>query len=128
MTCFDSSFLIDYLEGDADALAYIEANSSDSFYVPSIVLFELYRGAVETSRSDAVAQMRDDLSWLEPLPFTPEAALEAAKIESELKSSGRPIGTPDVQIAGIVREVGETLVTRDRDFEKVDGLNVESYS
>lgn len=128
MTCFDSSFLIDYLEGDESALAYVEANPNDSFYVPNVVLFELYRGAIETNRSDAITELRNDLSWLESLPFTSEAALEAAKIESELKEEGTPIGTPDVQIAGIVREAGETLVTRDGDFEKVDGLNVESYS
>ncbi|WP_128478816.1 type II toxin-antitoxin system VapC family toxin [Halorussus pelagicus] len=127
MTCFDSSFLIDYLEGTEDALTYIDAHPDDSFYVPNVVLFELYRGAIRTSRRNAVAELRNDLSWLEPLPFTADAALEAAKIEAELKQDGTPIGTPDVQIAGIVRNIGETLVTRDRDFDEVEGLNVESY-
>jgi tRNA(fMet)-specific endonuclease VapC len=33
----------------------------------------------------------------------------------------------DVLIAGVVREAGGTIVTRDQDFARIDGLPVESY-
>jgi tRNA(fMet)-specific endonuclease VapC len=64
---------------------------------------------------------------LEASSVTQAAAVEAATIEAELLDRGRQINALDVLFAGVVREAGRTIVTRDSDFERVEGLQVESY-
>jgi tRNA(fMet)-specific endonuclease VapC len=56
---------------------------------------------------------------------TGDAAREAALIEAELLEQGTPINALDMLIAGVVRDAGATLVTRDSDFDSVAGLDVE---
>jgi predicted nucleic acid-binding protein len=52
----------------------------------------------------------------------------AADIYAELKSAQRRIGLPldesDLWIAATVMNLGATLVSRDTDFRKIDGLSV----
>ncbi|ADJ16949.1 PilT protein domain protein (plasmid) [Halalkalicoccus jeotgali B3] len=45
-------------------------------------------------------------------------------IEAELLDQGTPINAVDMLIAGIVREAGATIVTRDSDFNRIEGLQV----
>ncbi len=46
------------------------------------------------------------------LPFDHDAAEHYADLAAELDRTGRPIGTPDAQIAAICRAHGATLATR----------------
>lgn len=62
------------------------------------------------------------------MPFDREAAIEAAKISTYLKSIGRPSGLADELIAGHAVSLGMTLVTNNvKHFEGVPGLKVESW-
>ncbi|WP_049971255.1 type II toxin-antitoxin system VapC family toxin [Haladaptatus cibarius] len=126
MNCLDSSFLIDYLNGQPDAQEYMETNPTSSFYSPSLVLFELYDGLDEhTDRS--LDEFDAALDWITPMPFTVASSREAIKIKRELKANGMPVNLKDVLIAGTVREAGGTIVTRDDDFKHVAGLSVRNY-
>lgn len=52
------------------------------------------------------------------LAFDEEAAEHYAQISAQRRTRGRPIKSPDAQIAAIVRQHGATLATRNtRDFE-----------
>lgn len=131
MHCTDSSFLIDYLnprtsEHEA-AVAYLDEHRQRPFFAPTFVLYELYRYAASRGGREEVQALAADLDWIEPVPMTESAAREAAIIEAELAENGEPINRGDIVIAGIVRDVGGRLVTRDADFEKVPGLLIERY-
>jgi tRNA(fMet)-specific endonuclease VapC len=128
MNCLDSSFLIDYLDGHPDAQTYLEDpdRPAGSFYTPSHVFFELYDGVGE-SADRTLDEVDDAIDWVTPIPFTAASAREAIKIKDELQANGNAINLKDVLIAGTVREAGGTIVTRDRHFENVAGLHVESY-
>lgn len=132
MNYLDSSALIDFLNSDTDshdaARSYVESRLHRSFFTPTVVLYELYRYRARQAGPDGVAELASDLDWLTPVPFTEAAAQEAACIEAELTSAGTQINAMDILIAGVVRESGGTIVTRDRDFERVEELDVESYS
>ncbi len=63
----------------------------------------------------------------EVLLLNEEDAAEASRICRELKREGKLIADIDVLIAGIVRNPGLTLVTRDRDFERIKGIDLCLY-
>ena len=55
------------------------------------------------------------------------AAKEAALIEAELLDAGERVNLGDTLIAGVCRHNGARIVTRDKHFERVQGLDVEKY-
>lgn len=51
-----------------------------------------------------------------------------ACIKSELQLRGEPLDQIDMAIAAHAMAVGATLVSRDKGFERIDGLKLESWS
>lgn len=127
MIVFDTSFLLDYLDGVEATSEYLNANTDKPFFAPSLVLFEVYRGAARTDGREGVDRVAAGLDWLEPLPLDEPAAREAAVIEAELLDSGTPINLGDTLIAGVCRHNGGRLITRDSHFDRVQDLAVERY-
>lgn len=127
MLAFDTTFLVDYLDGDDEAGEYLAEIQQRVFFAPTLALFEVYRGAGRSAGPEGIETVAESLDWVEPLPLTNAAALEAAEIEEELLDAGRPVNLGDVLIAGICRNNGATLVTRDEDFQEVKDLDVETY-
>ena len=117
MKAVETTYIIDYLaEADGGpAGQFLSAHESVPFYVPTLVLNEVYRGAIFSDGGPTVDALASQLAWLSPLPFTESSAREAVDIERELKEKGSPINQLDVLIAGVVRDVGAEL-TSSRDF------------
>ncbi|SEQ82686.1 PIN domain-containing protein [Natrinema salaciae] len=126
MIAFDSTFLIDYLEGESATAELLKRLDEPVYYAPAIALYEIYEGAAIYDGDD-LETARDGLDWIEPLEFDHDAAIEAARLIAELRSAGEPISDGDVLIAGICRRHGASLVTRDSHFETVTGLETISY-
>ncbi|MEY7850468.1 type II toxin-antitoxin system VapC family toxin [Natrarchaeobius sp. A-rgal3] len=124
MNCLDTNVLIDYLEGEPYVGEFLASNEHTPLFAPTPALHETFVGAVRTRGADGLEKARSDLDWVEPVELTIDGAAEAAKIDWELHSAGEPIGPLDTLIAGVVREAGGTVVTRDDHFERVDGLDV----
>ena len=49
------------------------------------------------------------------------------KIKAELKKKGKPIPENDIWIAALATQHNSTLVTRDKHFKNIDGLQVVSW-
>jgi predicted nucleic acid-binding protein len=124
---FDTTFLLDYLDGAEDAVTYLESNEDKPFFAPSLVLFEVYRGVARTSGRDGIQRVASGLDWVEPLSLSEPATREAALVEAELLDRGDRINLGDALIAGICRHNGARIVTRDSHFDRVDGLEVHGY-
>lgn len=127
MIVFDTSFLVDYLDGDEDARAFLEAHEDKPFFAPALALFEAYRGGARTGGRADIETVADGLDWIDSLPMTEENARESALIEAELLQEGTPINLGDILIAGVCRHVGGRLVTRDDHFDRVEGVEVLEY-
>lgn len=127
MIAFDTTFLLDYLDGVDAAANVLETHPETPFFAPSLALFEVYRGAARAGGRDALERATSSLEWIEPLALTDAAAREAALVEAELLDAGEPINLGDVLIAGVCRHNGARVVTRDGDFERIHDLVVESY-
>lgn len=127
MIALDSTFLVDYLDGEEATGEFIEERARGAWFAPTLALFEVYRGALRSAGPGGIEEVVGGLEWVDPLPLTEGAAREGAAIEAELREAGTPINLGDVLIAGVCREAGASLATRDGDFDRVEDLEVVRY-
>jgi predicted nucleic acid-binding protein len=73
---------------------------------------------------DAAAELIESLTWLD---FCRSSARLAGEIQATAMREGAPTGLADSMIAAMAMESGEALLTRDSDFERIDGLELLSY-
>lgn len=127
----DTSFLVDLMDGDADAAAEarrLEAERIGSV-VPSMTVTELFIGVAYSEHSAREVEKIREV--LEPRPIVEtdeEVARRAGRIIGRLKREGEPIGRGDAVIAatGLVHDL--PVFTRNvADFARVPGLAVRSY-
>ncbi len=100
---------------------------AQTILLPTIVLGELYAGFELGSRLKAnLRGLRDFLD--EPFtvvaPVTDSVAQRYGKVFAELKRAGTPLPISDVWIAATTFDEAAHLLTFDRDFECVPGLEV----
>ena len=118
-----------------DAISWLNDLEEQALYTSEINSFELYTGLFRISnKSKAKRRRRTNeleqlLSRMEVLSFDRNAAIESAKLLAILMSRGEPIGVRDAMIAGTALSKGiARLATRNiREFQRVPGLNAESY-
>lgn len=77
----------------------------------AVSVAEVIYGFRRMGREDRVSQFEASLARVEVLPFDDAAARQAGRINADLERNGRPIGMPDVMIAGIALQSGLPLVT-----------------
>lgn len=128
MTLLDTNTIVHYIKGNPGVVRRMQANSPGELAVPSIVVYELERGTLQTKSSKRRSLVASILQQLQVVPFDEEAALEAARIHTELQSKGVLIGPMDLLIAGTARYHGATLVTNNTaEFRRVKGLKTEDW-
>lgn len=127
MLCLDANALIDYLHGEEGIGKFVTDHETEPLFAPTIALHETFIGAVRARGEAGLEDVQDDLGWVEPIQVTVDGAAEAARIDAELHAGGEPIGALDTLIAGVVRDVDGTVVTRDDHFERVADLDVVRY-
>jgi predicted nucleic acid-binding protein len=126
MKLLETSYLVDYEKGREAARRYYEANRNDPLAASTVSMFELAFGVVWDSQRE-LRELQESLLWVDFLEFAVADAIEAARIQSELQSSGDRVPIGDVMIAGVARNRGATLVAGDDHFERIDGLDVENH-
>lgn len=99
--CVRYHALLDYLDG-VDAVGdYLSEHEEKPIFVPSLALFEVYRGAPRPAGRDGTERVGPTLDWVEPFPLTGPAAREAALVEAEFVDAGDRTNLSDVPVAGI---------------------------
>ena len=99
---------------------------AETVYLPTIVLgeleagFRLGRRAAENRA--ALAQFLEE-PFTVVLPVTRDVAVIYGKLFSQLKTAGTPIPVNDIWIAACTLDARAHLLTFDRDFERVAGLD-----
>ncbi len=113
------------MKGDKDA------EEVTKLYKPlkttSINSAEFLYGAKRSGKKKVYDVSKKFLHFFPVLSFDAESAVIYADIASTLSGSGRHISTFDELIAAIALRHDEPLVTRDRHFSAVDGLELISY-
>lgn len=117
MTLYDSSVLIDYLDGVEDAVAYIRNHHDERAVAPPLVLYELYQGEIYKTGPAKFDAVDAALEWLVVLDETRDHARTAAELQNRLAGDGTPLAARDAFIAGTANALGERLVVSDTDFD-----------
>lgn len=129
MTALDTNVLICYLKGDPLIVSRITATNPSEIVVPTIVVYELEYGTLNSRLSASRRKQLDSvLRNLKHVPFDTNAALSAAQIRLELEKRGSIIGPLDILIAGTALSLGATLVTNNTaEFSRVPGLRLADW-
>ena len=113
----DTSFLIDLINGE-ERVSETHEKTRGEQAASTVSVYEL-------SKFDGF-----DISSIEEkrvLSFSTDDASRAGDVYRSLEEKGEPVGETDTMIAGVALSRGLKLVTRDRDFENIDGLDTLSY-
>lgn len=125
MTIVDTCFLIDLMSGDPGAekitLRYNPLRTT------SISSAEFLYGAKRTGKKKMYDLSEKFLGFFPVLPFDTESAVIYADIAHSMSGRGRHISSFDELIAAIALRHDEPLVTRDRHFSMIEGLEIIPY-
>jgi tRNA(fMet)-specific endonuclease VapC len=130
MLVFDTSFLVDAMRGNQEALAKLHEleNYEELLCTTSLNALELFRGAyLSSKRGEKVAKVRHVLEQLLVLPIIEETYDVYGAISSTLTSDGKNLGDFDEIIAAITISHNGAIVTRDHHFDRLPMLNVIHY-
>jgi tRNA(fMet)-specific endonuclease VapC len=103
---------------------------AEEVLISVVVTGELLYGFERGSRRAANRRQLDNflaLPFVALVPVNLATANRFAHIMAGLRAKGKPIPTNDVWIAAHALETGAELVSRDRHFERVDGLYWSSF-
>ena len=121
----DSSVLIDFEKDDKQTVKEIKRLSATfgSLAIPSPAYSEVYFGCLN-KREYLKSKMLDFLNSFEFLNTTKESSIKLAELRKISIETGKQTPLMDLLIASIVIANGATLLTHDKDFEKIKGLDV----
>ena len=129
MPLADTSFLVDLMRRDSDALnMYLNFEQQGiALSTTAITAMELFKGAYVSGNRNNLVKVRTILELFTLLPVD-ETVYEAfGRIAAGLCISGNPIGDFDEVIAAIALCNDGEIITRDRHFEKIPELTVIPY-
>jgi len=121
----DTNIYCDYAEGLPEVVE-VMAQHGDSFYIPSIVLGELFYGFLKGNRQPFnERKLRQVISRLgiEIIGVDSDVARKYALIYRSLEKKGAKIPINDVWIGACCMNVGGTLLTRDKHFTLIDQID-----
>ena len=128
MNCLDSSFVIDFLDPDAEnhdaADGWMREHSDEPLVVPYICAFEVLRGAARADGEYERAKSFLRSSSVDVESAGLREAVTAAEFDAELREGGTPLSARDTLVASCAKRTGYTLVTRDRNFD-FEGVPME---
>jgi tRNA(fMet)-specific endonuclease VapC len=126
----DTNVWIFYLKHSSSPVeARLKSTPAREIAVCSVVWAELLYGARKyEKRQDRIARVERTLAPFQSLPFDDAAARHYAEIRDDLETRGEVIGPNDLLIAAIARTHGLTLVSNNRELERVRGLTVEDWT
>lgn len=126
----DTTFLVDLARGDAGArtlLATLEGGS-EALRVPAPAVAKLLEAAQRSRHPPRdLERLRDLLLAVPQAPFEGPHAVACARILADASRAGAPLDPFDAMVAAVAQVEDETLVTRNRELERVDGVRVRGY-
>ncbi|MDE1850902.1 MAG: type II toxin-antitoxin system VapC family toxin [Candidatus Micrarchaeota archaeon] len=116
MVCLDTNIIIDYINGNEAIKKLVNSYAINEGITTTIVTkYELLVGRDESERRTVLEFLRE----IKVYSLEDKAAEVAANIFRKLRISGSSISDTDILIAGISTANDETLITKDRDFERI---------
>lgn len=121
----DTCFLIDLLRAHAGAGEM--ARQEKHLRTTAISSAEFLLGAKKSGNRNVYVLSEKLIGFFPVLPFDTGSAVVYADIAYALSQKGRRISSMDELIAAIALQHDEPLVTRDRHFSEIEGLEIIPY-
>ena len=126
----DTNHASKLMAGEEPISSHVAGQSQigDQFCISVTVLAELFFAAYASRKCEHNLSKIDDLlARVRLLGFSRAAAEEYGRVRAELKAKGRPIPGTDAQIAAVARLHRLTVLTADRHFSFISGLEVANW-
>ncbi len=121
MIVLDTSFLIDLFKGERGTLSIVDSDIATTV----ITYHEILSGIKHKKAKKEEMFFRRFFSKIKILEFDLNAAEKSSEIMADLLTTGRPVNTLDVLIAGIAITNGaEKIATRDKDFLEISEVSL----
>lgn len=115
MKVLDASFLIDYLDGVAATVEYLNANEQHEFVVPAPAYAEVLAGAGNYPDGD-VTEVEAGLAWTDVYEVDRRTARLAGEVTAEIPDGGPHLDGIDAVVAAVGRELDAPVVSGDEDL------------
>lgn len=122
MTVLDSSTIIDYLDGVAAVVSYVDDRTQPPYLTPALCVYEVLMGAVDGEAEADPAATRAEFGWVGSVDVSETAAIESVRLQRRALASGTRLSPRDALVAGTAAATGHGLVATDADFEAVGDL------
>lgn len=115
----DTSIVIDYLRNGAAGIQFFEEKKEVDFFLPTIVIFELFSG--KSTQSKKVQQkIISFIEYFQRVEFTEEIAIKAGELYRDVNKT---LQISDYIIAASALTIGGVVVTLNkRHFEQIPNL------
>ena len=127
----DTTTVSRFVQRDDGVLARLALESPVSLAIASITRLEIEYGLrANPARARTIGKIvRSFCESIETLAFDAACADRGAQIRAALRARGTPIGSYDLLIGATALRHGLAIVTNNvREFERIDGLQVEDWS
>ncbi len=119
----DTTWIIDYLRGNQDTIQRLQAYRAEGLAIAIVSLAELYEGVFRSNNPTGnEATLKDFLTGVTVLGIDEEVCIIFGRELARLHQVGRAVGDMDGLIAATALRHDLTLLTADRDFERVENL------
>lgn len=118
---YDTNAVSDFLDGIS---AVTEKVKASRFHGLPVVVVGEYLYGLKSSREQAVREPRfvDFTRTCRLLSVTSKTAVHYADIRHRLRRAGTPIPENDISIAALAVEHGQKVLSNDRHFDLVEGI------
>lgn len=123
MFTLDSSAIIELTYETEMAKKIVNFIQNKEITATTFSIYEVFYSINEKERS----RIENILFHMQFLEYDRKAATESIIIRKNLESKGKMIGVIDIFIAAICKSSNTTLITLNKDFEKIEGLKVKTF-
>ena len=122
----DTTWVIEYLRGNQDIIQGLQAYRAEGLAIAIVSLAELYEGVFRSNNpAGNEAILKDFLTDVAVLGIDEEVCIIFGKEMARLRQIGMGVGDMDLLIAATALRHDLTLLTADRDFERVKDLKLQ---
>ncbi len=101
-----------------------QLRKSQAYFVPSIVVGELYYGAYNSNKiNENLIKINEFIEVVSILSCDDETAKYYGQLKKLLKDIGRPIPENDIWIGALALQYNLILVSRDKHFSSINNID-----
>ena len=122
----DTNIIAAWLKDETSVADKID--KAKEIHIPIIAVGELYYGALySTQVAKNIKEIKSITANYGVLQIDEETTIAYGNIKAALRKKGKQIPENDIWIAAIAKRFKLVVVTRDKHFKEIEGINIKSW-